>query len=69
MNIGIVRVLSRWGWVIQTLPGRAFTSRPFRAGHGRSYGANQWYSMKYTITPVTETYSHKGKVQRAMARC
>ncbi len=25
--------------------------------------------MKYTITPVTETYIHSGQVQRAIARC
>ena len=25
--------------------------------------------MKYTITPVTDTYSHTGNVQRAMALC
>jgi len=28
-----------------------------------------WYSIKYTITPVTETYSHNGSVHRAMRRC
>ena len=26
-----------------------------------------WYKIKYTITPVTETYIHSGQVQRAMA--
>jgi hypothetical protein len=30
---------------------------------------NHWYSMKYTITPVMETYIHSGQVQRAMVRC
>jgi len=30
-----------------------------------NYAGNHRYSMKYTITPVTETYIHRGHVQRA----
>ncbi len=36
--------------------------------HG-GHRAYMWYSMTYTTTPVTLTYSQIGRVQRAMRRC
>ena len=53
--------------MIRTEPSRRI-SGGFRRAFSRCRKGYIRYSIQYTTTPVTDTYSQMGSVQRAMAR-